>query len=107
MIENVQSRSRHRLTGRMVALLVLVAALLVAFIYPLRTYLNQRGQISDLERREQVLQRRNAGLDRRLANLHDPRYLQFLARECLGMVKRGEIQFVVVPRQKVPVPHGC
>ena len=88
-------------------MLILVGALLVAFVYPLRTYLNQRGQISGLEQREHALQRRTADLDRRIAQLHDRRYLEFLARECLGMVKRGEISFVVVPRQKIPLPKDC
>jgi cell division protein FtsB len=107
MIANALSRSRRHLTGRSIALLVLVGALLVAFVYPLRTYLGQRAQISELQRREQVLGKRNAELDRRIASLHDPRYLELLARECLGMVKRGEISFVVVPRQKVPLPKDC
>jgi cell division protein FtsB len=107
MIEHAVPRPRRRLTGRGIVLLILVAALLVAFIYPLRTYLNQRGEISGLKERERVLQRRTADLDHRIAQLHDQRYLEFLARECLGMVKRGEISFVVVPRQKIPLPKDC
>jgi cell division protein FtsB len=106
MIENAVRRPR-RPTGRSIVLLVLVGALLVAFVYPLRTYLSQRGQISDLQRRESVLRHRNADFDRRIAQLHDPRYLEFLARECLGMVKRGEISFVVVPKQRVALPNDC
>jgi cell division protein FtsB len=107
VIENALARPRRRLTGRGIVLLILVGALLVAFIYPLRTYLNQRGEISGLKERKGVLQQRTADLDRRIAQLHDPRYLEFLARECLGMVKRGEISFVVVPRQKLPLPKDC
>jgi cell division protein FtsB len=107
VIENAVPRPRRRLTGRAIVLLVLVGAILVAFVYPLRTYLNQRGQISELQRRERQLERHNAEFDRRIAQLRDPRYLEFLARECLGMAKRGEISFVVVPRQKIPLPKDC
>jgi cell division protein FtsB len=53
------------------------------------------------------LQRRNAALDHRIDRLHDPRYLELLARECLGMVKKGEITFVVVPKQHIPLPRDC
>ena len=107
MIDGALPRPRRRLTGRSIALLFLVGALLVAFVYPLRTYMGQRAQISNLMRHEQMLRRDNARLDGRIARLHDPRYLEFLARECLGMVKPGEISFVVVPKQKVPLPQDC
>ena len=109
MIAQVLSRARLRvrLTGRAIALLVLMGALLVASIYPLRTYLHQRAQIGSLQQRMESLQRRGAALDHRIARLHDPRYLELLARECLGMVKKGEITFVVVPKQHIPLPKEC
>jgi cell division protein FtsB len=109
MIAQVLSRARlhFRLTGRAVALLVLVAALLIASVYPLRTYREQRSQIGSLQQQEEELQRRSVALDHRIARLHDPRYLELLARECLGMVKKGEITFVIVPRQNVPLPKDC
>ena len=90
---------RMRVTGRAAALALLVGALVVASIYPLRTYLAQRGQIGSLERQERVLERKNASLGGRIRRLHDPAYLERLARECLGMVKRGEVSFVVVPQR--------
>jgi cell division protein FtsB len=88
-------------------LFVLVGALLIASIYPLRTYLHQRAQIGSLQHRMEGLQRRNAALDHRISRLHDRRYLELLARECLGMVRKGEITFVVVPKQHVPLPRDC
>jgi cell division protein FtsB len=89
---------RIRVRPRALALAVLVGALLVASIYPIRTYLNQRHQITTLERQARVLERANGGLDRAIKSLHDPAELERLARECLGMVKPGEIAFVVVPK---------
>ena len=98
---------RIGLTGRAIALLILVGALLIASIYPLRTYLHQRSQVGVLQQRMDELQHRGAALDRRIARLHDPRYLELLARECLGMVKKGEIEFVVVPKPNVTLPKDC
>jgi cell division protein FtsB len=89
---------RRRITGRAVALLVVVAALLVAAMYPLRAYLNERAQIASLEQRVTDLRHSNTQLDGRIRRLHDPAYLERMARECLGMVKPGEIPFVVVPK---------
>jgi cell division protein FtsB len=98
---------RGRITGRALALALLVVALLVASVYPLRTYLGQRDQIGSLERQERVLERKNAELQMRIGRLHDPGYLERLARECLGMVKRGEISFVLVPNRGPGGETGC
>jgi cell division protein FtsB len=102
-----RQRARLRLTGRALALLVLVAGLLVASIYPLRTYLHQHQQIGSLEQRMVSLEQRNRALERRMARLHDPAYLERLARECLGMVRRGETSFVVVPDNGIATPAHC
>ena len=49
VIAQALSRAGIRLPGRAIALLVLVGALLVASIYPLRTFLSQRSQIGSRE----------------------------------------------------------
>ena len=45
-----------------------------------------------------LLEARTATLTRQAQQLKDPTHLELIARECLGMVKPGEIPFVVVPR---------
>ena len=92
------ARRGRRITGRALALLVVIGALLVAAMYPLRAYLNERSQITGLQQQVSDLERKNAEYDHRIALLHDPSYLERLARECLGMIKPGEIGFVVVPK---------
>jgi cell division protein FtsB len=89
---------RRRITGRALVLLLIVGAVLFAASYPLRAYLNERSKISILDDQVNALQRQNATLDHRIAQLKDPAYLEQLARECLGMIKPGEIPFVVVPK---------
>jgi cell division protein FtsB len=97
-----------RIRPRAIALAVLVAALLMAAVYPVRTYLGQRAQINTLERESLVLEGANARLNHRITSLHDPGELERLARECLGMVKPGEIAFVVVPKGgHTAAPSDC
>ncbi|MFL5798050.1 MAG: FtsB family cell division protein [Actinomycetota bacterium] len=98
---------RRRVTGRAVALIVVVAALLVAATYPLRAYLHERSDIASLEHQVGVLQTTNSRLDDRIRQFQDPAYLERMARECLGMVKPGEIPFVVVPKHGKAGPRLC
>jgi cell division protein FtsB len=89
------SRRRARPTPRAVLLILVVIALLFAATVPLRTYLSQRQQLAHLQHQTQVLEHQSQMLDRQIQQLHDPRYLEQLARACLGMVRPGEIHFAV------------
>jgi cell division protein FtsB len=86
-----------------VSLLVLILYLLV----PARTYFAQRHRLAGLERQAAILEQQNAELAKRVKLLQDPAYLERIARECLGMVKPGEIAFVVVPKSGRSVPPDC
>jgi cell division protein FtsB len=88
-------RDRPRLTGRAGALLVAVTLLVMLALVPVRTFLDQRGQIAELERRTLALQVQNSVLRRDIAELRDPAELERIARECLGMVGPGETALIV------------
>jgi cell division protein FtsL len=88
-------RDRPRLTGRAAALLVAVALLALLALVPARQYLDQRGRIAELERQAAQLEQQNRSLRSQIAALHEPAELERLARECLGMVRPGEIALVV------------
>jgi cell division protein FtsB len=90
-------RSRAQLTPRAAILAVVITALLIYLVVPLRNYLAQRDRLSQLQRQTQILEQQKTALERQVQRLHDPAYLERIARECLGMVKKGEIGFVVVP----------
>ena len=98
---------RARLSARGALLLVVVMLLLVAAVNPVRSLLDERGRLADLQRQQVELQSRNDALQRQVDQLNDPGYLEKLARECLGMVKPGEIAFVMVPKHGAPVPPDC
>ena len=92
------ARRRRRITGRALALLVVVGALLFAASYPLRSYLNERSKIAILDQQVGQLERQNTTLGHQIDRMRDPAYVERFARECLGMIKPGEIPFVVVPK---------
>ena len=100
-------RSSYRLTARTAILAVVVLGLLLAAVFPLRTYLSERSQIGRLTWQAQVLEARNRRIQARIRQLHEPKYLQRLARQCLGMVKPGEVAFVMVPQGGSPKPASC
>jgi cell division protein FtsB len=100
-------RARRGLSVRGAVLAIVVAALLLYLVTPLRAYLTQRAELAQLEREARELELENEALRRRVAELHDPEYLEELARRCLGMVRPGEVAFVVVARDGVPTPEPC
>jgi cell division protein FtsL len=101
------ARPRTRFTARAAVLAVVVVALLFYLVVPLKSYMAQRSRLQRLEHQEQVLEQQNAVLQARVAELHDPAYLERIARQCLGMVRPGEIAFVVVPKGGTATPPSC
>jgi cell division protein FtsB len=98
-------RARIQLTPWAVVLALVVIALLLYLVVPLRAYVEQRHRVSDLERRTEQLDRQNRELQAQIDRFNDPGYIERYARECLHMIKPGEIGFVVVPDEgSAPVP---
>jgi cell division protein FtsB len=95
------------MTARASVLAVVVLILLTLSVAPLRTLLDQRSELADLQERSTQLTYDNARLEQRIAELNDPVYLERLARECLGMVKPGETAFVLIPRKGPPPVPQC
>lgn len=100
-------RTRTRFTPRAVLLALVVTALLFYLAVPLRTYFDQRNRLQELERQSQVLEQQNHELRKQIELLHDPAHLEMIARACLGMVKEGEIGFIVVPEGGESHPPDC
>jgi cell division protein FtsB len=96
-----------RATPRASILLFAVFLAVVFAVAPMRAYLHQRAELSDLQRQADLLERQNTVLERRIADLNDPETLERLARECLGMVEPGEIAFVPIPKGRAPTPPDC
>ncbi len=60
-----------------------------------------------LQHQSAVLEQQNAALQARVDQLNDPLYLEQLARRCLGMVRPGEIAFVILPKHGIPTSSDC
>jgi cell division protein FtsB len=97
-------RRRVRLTARATILCTLVIGVLVLSVAPAQMYFEQIEEVARLERQVAALSRTNDTLSARAEQLRDRAFLERLARQCLGMVKKGEIAFVVVPKEGAPAP---
>jgi cell division protein FtsB len=96
-----------RLTPRAAVLVFAIFLVGMFAIAPTRAYFEQRARLADLERQAAELAAGNDELRARLADLNDPRTLERMARECLGMVMPGEIAYVVLPADRAPTPPDC
>jgi cell division protein FtsB len=90
--------------ARATILFSLVIGILVLSIAPAQMYFEQKAELARLERQAAALERTNDTLAARAEQLRDDAFLERLARQCLGMVKPGEIAFVVVPKEGAPAP---
>ena len=99
--------ARVKLTPRASVLATALFLIAIIAIAPARAYLEQRDRLDELERRAGEVTRSNDALRRHIADLNDPRTLERLARECLGMVMPGETGFVAIPRGQAPTPPEC
>ena len=84
-----------RLTPRAAALLGMVLLLVVGSLGVVREYWSQRTEIQRLEQQVEALETDRVRLEQRIQALQDPENLERLARLCLGMVRPGDIAFVV------------
>lgn len=89
------------LRARLGFLLLLTAGFAVAAVGPARQALEQRQAIETQEQKLSALRSANAGLENRLTRLSDREYLEKAAREQLGLVKPGEISYIV---ERPPAP---
>lgn len=76
---------------------VVIAGILFLFVLPGRTWLAQRRSMSVAEQRMSALSKANADLGRQIKDLHDPAYLEQLARREFGYVMRGEKVYAIDP----------
>jgi cell division protein FtsL len=94
----VSARVRRRRTLLTATLLGLaLVGLLFVFVYPTRTYLQQRNQISAAEHHLAQLQRDTARLESQSRQLQTNAAVERIAREQYGLVRPGETPYVIVP----------
>ncbi|WP_020137860.1 FtsB family cell division protein [Streptomyces sp. 351MFTsu5.1] len=87
---------RSRLTGRAALLALVLCTLVVALAYPIRQYVSQRAEISDLQREKAQAAERVEKLRDLKARWQDDTYAEQQIRQRLHYVLPGETGFVVV-----------
>jgi cell division protein FtsB len=85
----------------------MVLLLAAALVVPLRYYVAQRSDISELQGRVEYLQRERDRLAAYVESLRDPEKLEQIARQCFGMARPGEIAFVTIPEDGKAPPSSC
>jgi cell division protein FtsB len=99
-----EPRRRTRRLGRTLGLVGGGAGLLVVLavgVFPTRSYLAQRDDLSDTERRLAVLREQNERLEDQLERLSTPEEIERIAREQYNLVRPGEEAYSVLP---APLP---
>jgi cell division protein FtsB len=89
-------RPSRGLTGRATVLIVVFVALALAYTYPLRVYLAQQSQITQLEQEQATQRQAIADTSQELQKWKDPEYLRAQAREKLFYVRPGETPLLVL-----------
>ncbi|MFD5597409.1 septum formation initiator family protein [Streptomyces griseorubiginosus] len=87
---------RSRLTGRAALLALVLCTLVVALAYPIRQYVSQRAEISDLQREKAQAAERVEKLRDLKARWQDDVYAEQQIRQRLHYVLPGETGFIVV-----------
>ena len=90
------------LSGRAWALALVLLALVLAYGYPLRLYLNQEAQIQQVEASQAAQRAEIRSLTDESAKYHDKAFLRALARARFQMVDPGVKGYVVLPAPVTP-----
>ena len=90
---------RFGIGPQMVVILLVVGLAGAMAIEPTRRLLEQRRRIAEIAQDLRSTRRSNERLEATIERLNDPDYLEQRARE-FGLVKEGEIPFVVMPPQR-------
>lgn len=93
------SRKRRRGATMFLAGLGAVVMLTLVFLGPgsFRVWSSQRSQTNDLNEKIEALDRANARLETRAAQLQDPEAIKELARRDYGMVPKGAKAYAILP----------
>ena len=86
-----------RIQAQVVAAILVVGLFAAMAIQPTRQLLEQRERISTMTTDLRELQRSNLELEARIQRLKDPDFVEQRARDQIGLVRPGEIPFVVMP----------
>jgi len=97
------ARSRPRFTGRAAILAVVLCAIALSLAYPVREYIAQRRQIDQLQAQRSQIALQLKRLEHEQRRLHDPAYIEQLARDRLHMCMPTQKCYVIIE----PIPANA
>lgn len=89
-------RPPGRFTGRAVVLAVVLLVLALSYVLPLRIYLGQQAEMSQLRDSQSAQRDHIAELETEAARWADDEYVRIQARKRLHLVEPGEVPMIVV-----------
>ncbi len=112
---NGKDKPEHRIlglsTGRAVLLAAVLCALALTLAVPMRTYLSQRSEATQLAQQRRDLEDDVARLRDRRAQQQDPAYIKSEARDRLRLVMPGDTAYIVqvpgIEQPAVPTPTSA
>jgi cell division protein FtsB len=97
----MSARRRPRFVGPGLVVFLLVLGLLAAMaIEPTIELMEQNERIARMKSELKAIESTNERLERRIARLDDPDFLEQKAREQIGLVRPDETTYLVVPPQR-------
>ena len=86
---------------------VVSVGILLLFVFPTRTLVQQRHQISAVQHQISVLDAENAHLRRTVASLHQPATIERIASKEFGLVMKGQKAYAVLPSSSTPTQRSA
>ncbi len=96
-------RGRRRALWVLVSLAALGFAVFI-FFSPIRQLMSQENRLGDVKKKSAQLSKDNSALSNRVEELNDPKEIERLAREDLGLVRAGEEVYVILPPSEAGAP---
>ena len=104
-VESTERLSSLRRFGRFIGLVgggAVVCALLAVAVFPTGTFLDQRADRAEAERRLEVLRDQNAAYEDQIERLQTPEEIERIGREEYNLVFPGEEAYAILP---APLPE--
>lgn len=98
----VRRRERIRRIVLLITSIVFIAMILgIAYLFVSRAVAIKRleAELRRLDVREQHLLQERLELERRFAKRFDNRYMEYLARKLLGLIKPGEEKYIIIEEE--------
>ncbi|WP_051392893.1 FtsB family cell division protein [Glycomyces arizonensis] len=94
-VKRVRVRPQRRISRRAAVIALVLSALALAYAYPLRTYVEQRIEINQLEAEQDEQRDHIEALEAERAKWDDPEYVKAQIRSSLLLVEPGEDLVIV------------